>query len=125
HCRRESIAAALLLDQVRDDFGVGLGDETVAGGFQLALELEVVLDDAAVHDDHAVLAVAVPMRVLFRGPAVRRPARMADAEVALNGVLRQHVLEVRELARAPPNLELPVTHERDARRVVAAILEAA
>ena len=44
-------ASPFALDQVRDDLGVGLGDEGVALRPQLALQLEVVLDDAVVDDD--------------------------------------------------------------------------
>ena len=64
---------------MRDDLGVGLGLELVALALQLALQLEVVLDDAVVHHDDRAGAVAMRMRVLFGGPAVRRPARVADA----------------------------------------------
>jgi hypothetical protein len=53
---------------VRGDFRVGLGDELVAFGNQLMLQLEVVFDDAVVHDNDLALAVPVWMRVFFRGP---------------------------------------------------------
>ena len=46
---------------------------------QLALQLEVVLDDAVVDDDDPAGAVAVRVRVLFGRPAVRGPARVAEA----------------------------------------------
>jgi hypothetical protein len=46
---------------------------------QLVLQIEVVLDDAVVHDDDLPGAVLVRMRVLFRRPAVRGPAGVADA----------------------------------------------
>jgi len=48
-----------LLNEVGDDFGVGLGDELVAFFNELALEVEVVFDDAVVDDDDAAGAVAV------------------------------------------------------------------
>ncbi len=124
HRGRQAVAAALLLDEVGDDFRVGLGDERVPGRLQLALELQVVLDDPVVHDDDAVLAVAVRMRILFRGTAVRCPARVSDAEFALDGITLEHLLEIGELAGAAPNLQLAVADERDARRVVPAICEA-
>ena len=56
---------------------------------QLLLQLEVVLDDAVVDDDDPAGAVAVRMRVLLGRPAVRRPARVADAVVALERVARR------------------------------------
>ena len=46
---------------------------------ELALDLEIVLDDAVVDDDDAAGAVAMRVRVLFGGPAVRGPARVAEA----------------------------------------------
>ena len=75
----EAVVLPFLLDQVRDDFGVGLGLELVPLRRQLALELEIVLDDAVVHDDDAAGAVAMRVRVLFGGPAMRGPARVAEA----------------------------------------------
>ena len=49
---------------------------------QLLLQIEIVLDDAVVDDDDLAGAVAVRMGVLLGRPAVRRPARVADAVVA-------------------------------------------
>ena len=74
----------LALDQVRDDLGVGFGLELVPLRLQLVLQLEVVLDDAVVHDDDAAGAVAVRVRVLLGRPAVRGPARVADAVQAVD-----------------------------------------
>ena len=111
--RREAVAAALLLDQVRDDLRVRLGDERVALGDQLALQLEVVLDDAVVDDDDAAVAVAVRMGVLLGRPAVRGPARVADAELARRaGRLREHVVEARQLAGAAADLHRAVLARR-------------
>ena len=49
----------LVLDNVGDDLGIGLGGERVAFGDEGSFELEVVLDDAVVHDDERAGAVAV------------------------------------------------------------------
>ena len=87
------------------------------------LQLEVVLDDAVVDDDDAAGAVAVRVRVLLGRPAVRRPARVADAVLARRAARGDDVLEPRQLAGAAPQLDRAVAHDRDARRVVAAILE--
>ena len=80
----EPVVLHLALDQVRDDLGVGLGLERVPLRLQLVLQLEVVLDDAVVDDDDAAGAVAVRVRVLFGRPAVRGPARVADAVHAVD-----------------------------------------
>jgi hypothetical protein len=66
---------------VRDDLGVGVRGELHALLRELALELEVVLDDAVVDEGDVPRDVGV--RVHLGGAAVRRPAGVADAERAL------------------------------------------
>ena len=90
---------------------------------QLVLQVEVVLDDAVVHDDDLAGAVLVRMGVLFSRPAVRGPARVADAVDAFERLRVDRLLEVHELARASAALDLPVADDGDARRVVTAIFE--
>ncbi len=53
--------------------------EGAAGGAELVLELDVVLDDPVDDDVHAVVAVKVRVGVLLAHTAVRRPARVSDA----------------------------------------------
>ena len=88
----------LLLDQMGDDFGVGLGDELVAGGGELFFEGDVVLDDAVVDDDEGAGAVAVGVGVLFRRATVGGPASVADAKGAVDGGVVEDGFEVAELA---------------------------
>ena len=78
---------------------------------ELALQLEVVLDDAVVDDDDAARAVAMRMRVLFGRPAVRRPARVAEAVLAVHRIRGEDLLEIRELAGAAPDVDLPVVDD--------------
>src|SRR6267378_4103703 len=78
-----------MLDQVGEHLGVGLRAERVAGRAQPLLEVEIVLEDTVVHHDEAALAVRVRMRVLLRGAPVGRPARVADADRARDGLLAQ------------------------------------
>ena len=91
---------------------------------QFLLQLEVVLDDAVVDDDQAPRAVAVRVGVLLGRAAVRGPPRVAEAKGAVDRLGPDGVLEARELAGAAAQLDVPVAHDGDARRVVAAILEA-
>ena len=72
---------------------------------QLVLQLEVVLDDAVVDDDDAAGAVAVRVRVLLGGPAVRGPAGVADAVDAVDRLDPDRVFEVRQLAGRAPQLD--------------------
>ena len=54
------------------------------------------------------LARAVRMGVLLRGPAVRGPARVADADPAVERLVAQELLEVVELADAAPDVDVAV-----------------
>ena len=55
----------------------------VAFGDQLRAQRGVVLDDAVVDDGDFARTVEMRVRVFIGGPAVRRPARVADADVAV------------------------------------------
>ncbi len=115
-----------LLDEVGNDLGVGLGDEFVALRDEFALQIEIVLHNAVVDYDHAAGAVAVGVGVLFRGASVRGPARVADAEGALDRMLAQNLFQVAELARSATDLKRGAGRAAhgDACRVVAAVFEA-
>ena len=91
---------------------------------QLLLEIQVVLDDAVVDDDDLAGAVAVRMGVLFGRPAVRGPARVADAVVA--GERDRAAMTSSRFDSLPAlrrKLDVAVVHDRHAGRVVAAIFE--
>ena len=77
-------------------------------------------------DDDAAGAVAVRMGVLFSGTAVRGPARVADAEGAIERILAQNLFKVRQLSCRAAQIELVAAGvaDGDASRVVAAIFEA-
>ena len=108
-----------------DDLRVGLREEANALLLEPLLHRKEVLDDAVVNDDDAAGGVAMRVRVLLGGAAVRGPARVPDAEPAGRRVLRDLLREVAELALAARHAHDPVVpDDRDARRVVAAVLEA-
>jgi hypothetical protein len=71
----------VVVDEVRGNFGVGLGLELVALRDQLVLERLIVLDDAVVNDGDAI-AGQVRVRVRLGDAAVRGPTRVRDAEPA-------------------------------------------
>ncbi len=115
-----------LMPLAGDDLGVGLGEELVALGDEHLLQGQVVFDDAVVDDDEGPRPVAVWVCVLFRGPAVRGPASVADAEGAVHGGLRDDGFEVAKLAGGAAELEaVGATGDGDAGGVVTAVLEAA
>ena len=109
-----------------DDLGVGLGDELVAPGDEGVLQREVVFDDAVVDDDEGAGAVAVRVGVFFGGAAVGCPARVTDAEGAVDGGVADDGFEVAELAGGAAEFEaFGAPSYGDAGRVVTAVLEAA
>ena len=77
-------------DQMRDHFGVGLAAEFVAVLAELLAQLAEILDDAVVHDGHALGRMRV--RVALARLAVGCPARMADADIAGQRLLRRAAL---------------------------------
>ena len=119
-----AVGVQVLLDQVGDDFGVGLGAELVAFLDQLALQADVVLDDAVVHDNDLAGAVAMRMGVLFGGTSVRGPAGVADAVGAVERLQADDLFQIAQLALGAAHLQpFAVAGNRDAGRVIAAILQ--
>ena len=99
------VVLELVLDEVGDDLGVGFAREGVAFCDEVVLKGEVVFDDTVVDDDERAGAVAVRVRVLLGGAAVRGPAGVADAVGAVDGVTLQDGVEVAELAGGAAELQ--------------------
>ena len=70
-------------------------------------------------------AVGVGMGVLVGGPAVSGPAGVGDAHGAAVAEIGQHGLEVVQVADGVEQLEAALVDDRDAGRVVTAVLELA
>src|SRR5690606_18647503 len=108
-----------------DDLGIGLRLERVAERGQAFALLFVVLDDAVVHQRHALADVRV--RVEFGDAAVRGPAGVADAQVGVE-TLRAgrslHFGDAPGAAHAADVVALAPVDHCDAGRVVAAVFEA-
>ena len=114
------------LHQVRDHLGVGLGREAVARGREPRFELEVVLDDAVVHRPRSCPCSPVRVGVLLATAGRASPSACGRCRRARRAASRARLSSrLLELARARAGAELAVGHDRDARRVVAAVLEAA
>ena len=97
--------AHFLLDEVGDDLGIGFGDEGVAFLRQLALQFQVVFDDAVMHHHDAPGAVSMRMGVLFGWPAMGRPTGVANAVGAVQRVLPDHFFQVAQLPGRPAQFE--------------------
>ena len=120
---KERIARlAMLGDEVRDHLRIGVGTEFVAGFLQALADRLVVLDDAVVHEGdvarHMRMRIALGRRAVRRPPGVRDAGRAADVlRLGLRG-------ELGHAARGADPFNGPVVDDRDARGVVAAVLEA-
>ena len=110
---------------MRDDFGVGFGLEGMALALELFLERQKIFDDAVVDDDDIAGTVAVRMGVFFGGAAVRGPAGMADAVIAIDGIEAQNVFKIAQFPRSAADPEsLIVTVDGEPGGIVTAIFEA-
>ncbi len=73
-------------DEMRHDLGIGFGREAMALGGERLPQFTEVFDDAVVHDRHALARMR--MRVRLVRLAMGGPARMPDADGALEGMVR-------------------------------------
>jgi hypothetical protein len=103
------------LNEVGDHFGVRLGGELVPFLLQLPLQLQVVFDDTVVNQGDRAVAVAVRVGILFRGGAVRRPARVPDSVSSVEGILADNFLEVSQLSRGAADFQSAIANHRDPR----------
>src|SRR5579863_4750842 len=109
---------------MRDDFGIGLGGGGVTLIDKLLLQAEIVLNDPVVHDHDFAGAVAMRMRVLFRGTSMRGPASVPNAVSAVNRIQPDGFFQVPQLTFGAPQLQaVSVAGNRDACRIVAAIFQ--
>ena len=119
------VALVGLLDEVGDRLGVGLRGQRVAARLEAVAQLAEVLDDAVVDDRDLAGAVAVRVGVEVVRASVGGPARVGEADRRVRGPVGDGRLEVDQLAGALLDEQVTgVVDERDAGRVVAAVLEA-
>ena len=91
---------------------------------QLFAQRQEVLDNAVVHHRHPAGHAHVGMRVTLGRLAMRRPARMANANVPHQRRFRQHALQVMQLAHIPAHGDMPVLRQHgNAGRVIATIFK--
>ena len=104
-----AVRAVLVPEQHRRHLGVGLAAERVAHREELGLQLCEVLDDAVVDDGELVVVGQVRVGVAVGRPAVRRPARVADAGRAVGRGAVSGRRARRELARALAHVQVAVS----------------
>ena len=78
----ERVAGVMRVKQLRDNFGIGIGDKGSALCDELLFDLLVIFNDA-VMDERDLLAASVRVRIDIRGFAVGGPAGVPDADRAL------------------------------------------
>ncbi len=122
--RGDEVAVVVALDEMHDDFGVGLRGKRVSVVEQRLAQLAVVLDDPVQHDrDLVLVAAGQRMRVLLGHAAVRRPARVPEAVRRLGSVRAGGRLQDLQVADGAHVLEPVGFTQREARGVVAAVLQ--
>ena len=122
----EEVALVEGRDEVREDLGVGLGEEPAAALLESRPKRRIVLDDAVVDERKAAVVCDMRMRV----GAVRRPARVGDSDRVLRAVrlglerLLQELVEFGDLAGLLVDANPVRPLKRNARGVIAAVFKA-
>jgi hypothetical protein len=129
HRRLQIAFAAVVIvavDQVDDHLGVGVAAEFVARALQHRAQFQKILHDAVLHHHQIAVGAGVGMGVALAGGAMRRPARMPDADAAGERRTGDGLLQVGQFARLPPHLDgvVGVDH-RQPSRIIAAIFQLA
>ncbi|MNT30538.1 hypothetical protein D3C72_1663360 [compost metagenome] len=106
----EQVAAVVAVNQVGDDFGVGLAHKHIAACLQRLAQFFVVFNDAVVHQGYAACALGlrvcasavaeVRVGVVHGGRAMGGPAGMGDAGGALQVLLGHLLHQFRHTGRA-------------------------
>jgi hypothetical protein len=109
----------LFLEQVADDFRVGIRDEYVAESDQFLLQLGVVFDDAVMDDGQPPMAVKMGVGIGVGHNAVGRPTRVTQSGPTAGQTRRR----LTDLADVLFHYQLLVLARSDAPRVIAAVLE--
>src|SRR5437868_15292108 len=83
--------------------GIGLADEFATLFAQLLTQLAEILDDAVMDNRNQIGGMR--MSIILARPAVRRPARMTDADTAAERLLFEPHLQRAKLTFSPPPAE--------------------
>ena len=117
------IAVVDLFQKVRDDLRIRLRLEGMPLLDQFFLQRHIVFDNAVVHDGEIARAVCMRMRIAVRRAAVRRPARMTDADMTCWLISFDDSLEFGKTTHAFFHADLSLIQDSDSRRIIAAIFK--
>ena len=125
HLRRgDGVAVVRAGEEMGQDLRVGVRRERDPFALELGAQREIVLDDAVVHEGHdAVGPARLRMGIHPVGHAVGRPARVADPGGAGQRFGIPGGRQVLDATRVLADVQGPVTPDRDARGIVAAVAE--
>jgi hypothetical protein len=93
---------------MRNDLGIGLGNELMIQLSQALLQLQVVFDDAVVNDYDPAGAVPVWMSILFSGAAVRGPASVTYTVGPIQRAESDGLFQIAQLAFSAANLKVVI-----------------
>jgi hypothetical protein len=112
-----------LLQQVRDDLGVGFRTKSVPLALERGTQHPVICDNAVVHDGKVSVATHVRVGIRLRHSTVRRPSCMRDPERSARA---GQSLTARHLFDSPgvlPNLDAGTVEGRHTAGIVTAIFQ--
>ncbi|RMU33852.1 hypothetical protein ALP32_04531 [Pseudomonas avellanae] len=113
-----------VVQQVNDDFGVGIGHEHVTQAFELFAQGLVVFDDAVV-DNCQRVSREVRVCITLARRAMRGPAGVSNAQAADQWLAGQRLFQLADLAGATTALKNAfVSEDSHACAVIAAIFKA-
>ena len=107
-----------------DDLRVRLTMEPEPLGLQHLAQLHEVFDDAVLHDGELAVVAHVRVGVRLRRRAVRCPARMAEADIAVKiATVMRFGQQILDLAAGLGKLDRAAVEHGDAGRVITAVFE--
>ena len=119
-----AVAGVVHIQQVDDDLRVRLAVEHEALSLQHLAQLHEVFDDAVLHDGELAVIAHVRVGIRLRRRAVRCPARMAEADIAVKvATVMRFGQQILDLAAGLGKLDRAAVEHGDAGRVIAAVFE--
>jgi len=108
------------MNQVGDDFGVGIGGKFITVCGQVFTQFFVVFDDAVMHHGDEI-AADMWMCIAFARHTVRRPSCMCNPQLAIS--VRTLLFQLGNASRAAHTIKFSIMHHHQTCRVVAAIFQ--
>ena len=119
-----AVAGIIHIQQVHNDLGIRLTMEHKALGLEHLSQLHEVFDDAVLHDGELAVVAHMRVGVCLRRCAVRCPARMAEANVAMKILtIMRFGKKVLDHAAGLGQFNRAAVEHSDAGRVITAVFE--